>query len=170
MIPITRNITVGISDELIERMDTLTDVNWSAVTRNCIEKYIKQRSAEGLESAISIVRSMKDKSFTDGYSYVVKNSEKFTLGGLQEFSDGHWNLEKFNRREVTCQEEADVEFDYDKYRQIFYSTKPDLEALGFLVDAIRGEYEDEIGHYVLISRDFIEGMMEAAKDLFQKSE
>lgn len=162
-----RNITVGISDELIERMNTLTDVNWSAVTRNCIENYIKQRSSEGLESAILIVRSMKEKGFADGYSYLVKNSDKFTLGGLQAFSDGYWNLEKFGRREITDQEEADKEFDFGTYEQLFYSTNPDLKALGLLVDVMVNEDESESRIY--IGRDFILGMMEAARDLFQKS-
>ncbi len=167
----TRNITVGISDELIERMNTLTDVNWSAVTRNCIENYIKQRSAEGLESAISIVRSMRDKDFANGYEYVLKNSKKFTLGGLQEFHDGKWNLKKFENREITCQEDAEEEFDYKRYEQIFLSTNPDLRELGLLMNVI-GE-EDEEGDrtvgLITISRDFMKGMMEAANELFQKS-
>ena len=163
----TRNITVGISDELIERMDTLNEVNWSAVTRNCIENYIKQRSAEGLESAISKVRSMREKDFTNGYSYIVKNNHKFTSGGLQEFHDGKWSLKKFENREITCQEEAEEEFDYDRFEKIFLSTRPDLRSLGFLVDVQVSE--DETESLVTISRDFIRGMMEAANELFQKS-
>lgn len=166
-----RNITVGISDELVARMDTLNEVNWSAVTRNCIENYIKLRSAEGLESAISTVRSMRDKDFANGYSYVVKNSEKFTLGGLQEFYDGKWNLKKFENREITDQEDAEKEFDYSRLEKIFLSTNPDLEALGCFIkrteeDEITGEISTGL---ITISRDFIRGMMEAANELFQKS-
>ncbi len=80
----TRNITVGISDELIERMNTLTDVNWSAVTRDCIEQYIKQRTSEGLEIAISKVRSKRSTVFASGFEFLIKNIDKFDISTLEK--------------------------------------------------------------------------------------
>ncbi len=40
----TKNITVGVSDELAEQMVLFPEVNWSAVTRDCIMQYIKNTS------------------------------------------------------------------------------------------------------------------------------
>ena len=42
----TKNITVGVSDELAEQMVLFPEVNWSAVTRDCIMQYIKNRNAK----------------------------------------------------------------------------------------------------------------------------
>ena len=38
-----RNITVNVSDELAKRMDKFPEVNWSAVTRECIDQYLLKR-------------------------------------------------------------------------------------------------------------------------------
>lgn len=156
----TRNITVGISDELIERMDTLTDVNWSAVTRNCIENYIKQRSAEGLESAIAVMKEKQSAEFASGYE-VVKHIKRYSLGELEEFSKAFWNekhLEKLAKDgEIDSQEEYDelsekYKVDYDRMKKIVYSKDPDYEE-----------------HPYLLSNEFIRGMMEAVRELFSKT-
>jgi len=160
----TRNITVGISDELIERMDTLTDVNWSAVTRNCIESYIKQRSAEGLESAISIIRSRREEVLANGYAYIVRNSGKFSLGQLEEFLQAYRNMkgleERIKEGDIDSREMAEEV--YEKYRV-------DYDALKKMVYALEPSWEAPEPHGVTLSIEFIKGMMEAVNDLFEKS-
>jgi len=41
-----KNITLAISDELIEKMDTMPEINWSEVCRQAISKYIDERKSK----------------------------------------------------------------------------------------------------------------------------
>lgn len=81
-----KNITVGISDELSKRMDELTEVNWSAVTRECIEQYIKQRTAGDLEQIIAKIKQKRSDDFKNGYKFLLKNIEPIDLASLEELA------------------------------------------------------------------------------------
>ncbi|MBP2030317.1 hypothetical protein J2755_001251 [Methanohalophilus levihalophilus] len=78
-----KNITVGISDELSSRMDEFKEVNWSAITRICIEKYMNQRSSDQFEKAISEVQSKKDIEFKNGFNFLLYNIKKVSLDDLE---------------------------------------------------------------------------------------
>jgi hypothetical protein len=41
-----KNITLSISDELAEKMDTMPEINWSEVCRQAISKYIDERKSK----------------------------------------------------------------------------------------------------------------------------
>ncbi len=78
-----KNITVGISDELSIKMDNFKEVNWSAITRICIEKYINQRSSDLLEKAIAEVQSKRDIEFNSGFNFLLANIKKVKLDDLE---------------------------------------------------------------------------------------
>lgn len=78
-----KNITVGISDELSNRMDEFKEVNWSAITRICIEKYLNQRTSDQFEKAIAEIQSKKDIEFKKGFDYLLANIKRVDLGNLE---------------------------------------------------------------------------------------
>ncbi|MDR6221608.1 hypothetical protein [Methanococcoides alaskense] len=78
-----KNITVGISDELSNKMEEFKEVNWSAITRLCIERYINQRSSDRLENALAEVQSKKDIEFKQGFNFLLANIKKVNLDKLE---------------------------------------------------------------------------------------
>ncbi len=148
----TKNITVGIPDELAKRMDELTEVNWSAVTRDCIEQYIKQRTAENLEKIIAKVKQKRSNDFKNGYEFVIANIDILRLPELEEI--------------VYPDEEKHVQRLYE-----FFSRRPATRMI--LKQLIRYERDEDTDaitdiHFI-VSSDFIDGMQEAAKEIYEKS-
>ncbi|NPE28189.1 hypothetical protein HNV12_09505 [Methanococcoides sp. SA1] len=82
-----KNITVGISDELSNRMDEFKEVNWSAITRVCIEQYIIQRSSNQFETAIAEVQSKKSLEFKKGFNFFLNNIKRIDLSDLEYIAD-----------------------------------------------------------------------------------
>lgn len=78
-----KNITVGISDELSNKMEEFKEVNWSAITRLCIERYINQRSSDRFENALAEVQSKKDIEFKQGFNFLLANIKKVNLDKLE---------------------------------------------------------------------------------------
>ncbi|MDY0387300.1 MAG: hypothetical protein RBT65_09270 [Methanolobus sp.] len=78
-----KNITVGISDELSSKMDDFKEVNWSAITRICIEKYINQRLSDQFEKAITEIQSKKDIEFKRGFNFLLANIKRVNLDDLE---------------------------------------------------------------------------------------
>lgn len=147
-----KNINVAVSDELSARMEQMKDVNWSAVTRECIEQYIKQRTSGGLEVAISRIKAMRGGEFKEGYEFVIKNGESLGLAALEEI--GH----------PVEETHTELLFDLinkDMIDEIFrYDNLPPFDITGRSVGNIRYK----------VSSNFIKGMQEAAKELLEKSE
>jgi hypothetical protein len=143
----TKNITVGLSDEIVTRMEQLKDVNWSAVTRDCIEQYIKQRTAGSLEKAIEKVKAKRSNDFKNGYEFIVSNVDNINVNAIEEIA-------------FPSEEDNEVKL-YDMIRSS-------------LAHKILGYTEDEGGDirsiYYIISNDYIKGMQEAAKELLKRSE
>lgn len=79
----TKNITIGISDELAKKMEEFNEVNWSAVARACIEKYISQRHSDYFEKAIAEVQSKKDIEFKKGFDFFLDRIEKIDFNDLE---------------------------------------------------------------------------------------
>lgn len=147
----TKNITVGIPDELAKRMDELTDVNWSAVTRECIEQYIKQRTAGNLESIIEKVKLKRSHDFKNGYEFIIKNVDKIGLLEIEEI--------------VYPDEEKHEQRLYEFLKQSPENRKLNRKLFGFEED----EYGDVTNIHFIVSSDFLRGMHEAANEIYDKS-
>jgi len=80
----SRNITVTVPDELSEKMNNMIDVNWSGVTREAIEKYIKGRDLPIVAYAIEKVKEKKDADFREGYDFIIDNIDEISIPVLQE--------------------------------------------------------------------------------------
>lgn len=151
----TRNITVGISDELLKRMDELKDVNWSAVTRDCIEQYIKQRTVGDLEPIIAKVKQKRGEEFKKGYEFVIKNVNHFGLPELEEIANPDEDSEKYASR---------------LYRLLHHQP---FQARMSIQKRLLSYTEDQFGESeikFIVSSLFRKGMQEAAKEIIEKSE
>jgi len=146
----TKNITVGIPDDLAKRMDELTEVNWSAVTRDCIEQYIKQRTAENLEKIIAKVKQKRSNDFKKGYEFVIKNVDELELPELEEIA--HLDANRAERL----------------YYIVHSRPVPNEMLINNLFDITR---YPEIGTKIefIVSSEFQKGMQEAAKEIVEKS-
>jgi transcription elongation factor GreA-like protein len=151
-----KNINTTISDEIAEKMEKFPDVNWSAVTRNCIEQYIKQRTSEGLEEALSKIEKMKGREFKKGYEFVIQNSEAIGLAALEEINDPYHDPdadedahehEKLLLDKILSRDIGDIILRYDKHNRY-------------------GKHIVENVRYK-VSSSFREGMREAAKSLLR---
>jgi Arc/MetJ-type ribon-helix-helix transcriptional regulator len=150
----TKNITVGIPDELAKRMDELTEVNWSAVTRDCIEQYLKQRTAENLEKIIAKVKQKRSNDFKKGYEFVLKNIDNFELPELEEIAWPDQDKEKYAVRL------------YQLFIQRRLATRTLIKTL---LRYTEDEYGDVTDIKFIISSEFLKGMHEAAKEIVEKS-
>ena len=135
-----KNITVGISNELSESMELFNEVNWSAITRDCIEQYIKQRTSEGFENAIAQIKSKKSNEFKAGFEFLLRKIEKIDLGVLEYIA-------YFESRDP---------IDQDNFYDYLESLRDELEP-GFDIMDIK------------ISSDFRNGMRASAKEILKRS-
>jgi len=135
-----KNITVGISDELSAKMDEFKEVNWSAITRICIENYIKQRSSNKFEAAIASIQSKKSLEFKKGFDFFIDRIE------IIDFND----LEYIATFEPTDPDE----------REIF------LNYLSEFANEIESLMEDR---GIKINSQFLSGMCSAAKEIIKRS-
>ncbi len=149
-INMTKNITVGIPDELSKRMDELTEVNWSAVTRDCIEQYIKQRTAENLEKIIAKVKQKRSNDFKKGYEFVIKNVDELELPELEEIA--HLDANRAERL----------------YYIVHSRPVPNEMLINNLFDITRDPVIGTIIEFI-VSSEFLKGMQEAAKEIVEKS-
>jgi predicted transcriptional regulator len=146
----TKNITVGIPDELSKRMDELTDVNWSAVTRECIEQYIKQRTAGDLEPIIAKVKQKRGDEFKKGYEFVIRNIDTLELPELEEIA--HLDANRAERL----------------YYIVHSRPVPNEMLIENLFDITRDPVMGTIIEFI-VSSEFLKGMQEAAKEIIEKS-
>lgn len=145
-----KNITVGISDELSKRMDELKDVNWSAVARDCIEQYLRQRTAGNLESIIAKVKQKRGQEFKNGYEFVIKNVDYLELPELEEIANPHANgAERL-------------------YYIVHSRPVPNKMLIENLFDITRDPVIGTIIGFI-VSSEFLKGMQEAAKEIIEKS-
>lgn len=146
----TKNITVGIPDEISKRMDELTDVNWSAVTRECIEQYIKQRTAGDLEPIIAKVKQKRGEEFKKGYEFVIRNIDNLELPELEEIA--HLDANSPSRL----------------YYIVHSRPVPNEMLIENLFDITRDPVMGKIIEFI-VSSEFLKGMQEAAKEIITKS-
>lgn len=147
----SRNITVTVPDELSEKMNTMTDVNWSGVTRDCIERYISARTNPSLGDAVSKIRTKKEADYQDGFNFVVNNIDKLTVNALEEIACNS----KYKHEEKLF----DILYEIDKSLiEGMLDTKP--------IDEEKDEYEV----FYTKSLNFVIGMKVAASNILDQSE
>ncbi|CAG0996689.1 hypothetical protein FLAV_02650 [Flavobacteriales bacterium] len=150
----TKNITVGIPDELAKRMDELSEVNWSAITRDCIEQYIKQRKADNLEAIIAKVKEKRGQEFKKGYEFILKNIDGLELPGLEKIASPDQDKEKH-----AC----------GLYKIFYHAPLPTRTLIKKLITYTEDQYGDVTDIEFIISSEFLKGMQEAAKEIVEKS-
>ena len=87
----TKNMTLTIPDEIIEKMNKLTEVNWSAVARDAIEKYIEARKEPEIAPILERLTEEKNKQYAKGFSTATKIAKGLlyeTFAVLFSFYDG----------------------------------------------------------------------------------
>lgn len=81
-----KNINVPISDDLIPRMKELKrfcNANWSAISRERIEQYMKQRMANSIFEKIK----GKDKDFKSGFYSLIRSIDDFDLKTIEDIAN-----------------------------------------------------------------------------------
>jgi hypothetical protein len=81
-----KNINVPISDDLISRMKELKifcNANWSAISRGCIEQYMKRRAANSIYEEIK----GKDKDFKSGFYFLIRSIDDFDLKTIEDIAN-----------------------------------------------------------------------------------
>lgn len=137
------NLTIVLNEELAEKMKQFPDVNWSAVGRDCIEQYIKMRSAGSLEDAIAAVKNRRGEDFNAGYRFIVDNIKGISNAALE-------TLAFYNGDETVLSDQLSD----DLAGKIFsYSIENYVTTKSYKV-----------------SINFLNGMIEAAKKLLEGSE
>ncbi len=63
---VAKNITISVSDDIASQMDALQDVNWSAVAKNCIKRYIELRQKPDLSILLSKLEKEKGEEYVRG--------------------------------------------------------------------------------------------------------
>lgn len=67
-----KNITLSIPDELGVLMDSLSEVSWSAVARDSIENYIRNRNSPEIAGIVSKIQEGRSKEYQIGFSKMVE--------------------------------------------------------------------------------------------------
>ena len=128
-------------------MEQLKDVNWSAVTRDCLEQYIKQRTAGSLEGAIEKIKAKRSNEFKHGYKFIVSNVDHINVNALEEIA-------------FPSKEDHEEKL-YDMMRHPIGRK---------ILDYTEDEVGDIKNIYYNVSLDYIKGMQEATKELLKRSE
>lgn len=146
-----RNITVGISDDIAREMAQLHDVNWSAVTRECIKKYIKQRTSVDIETIIPRIKAIYGEDFGNGYAFVLNSidKKKISLVALEEIAHPHKKMHEKSLIRFLGSELAETIFSCDLPQN---SNQKNPSNIRYKVSA-----------------EFIHGMQEAARELLERS-
>lgn len=135
-----KNITVGISEELSAKMDEFKEVNWSAITRICIENYINKRSSNKIEAAVAAIQSKKSVEFKKGFDFFIERIE------FMDYSD----IEYIVDYEIT--DPYDQESFYMFLRNLANEVEPLMEERG-----------------IKINSQFLIGMHSAAEEVLKRA-
>jgi len=104
-----KNRTLSLPDKLSERMEKLSEVNWSEVARNAFEEYLNIRKEPEISDIIERLTKEKNKQYAIGFaaaSNIAKklNYEKF----IEIFIDYDIHLEKEEDRINPAPRSTDV--------------------------------------------------------------
>ena len=62
----TKNITLSMPDEMAKEMEKMSEVNWSAVARKCIERYIERRRNPDISSLLEELQRQQGEDYVNG--------------------------------------------------------------------------------------------------------
>jgi hypothetical protein len=79
----TKTITVGVPDDLGKRMEKLNEVNWSAVTRDCIEQYVVGREKPELKDILEKLRKEKGDEYAKGVKAAKERAKSVSYAQLE---------------------------------------------------------------------------------------
>lgn len=89
-----KNISIYISDELAEKMENLSEVNWSEVARKGIEDYVETRTHVNIAPILSRLKKEKTELYNQGYKYGMDTAKEIEFLRLERFATsdlrGYW--------------------------------------------------------------------------------
>lgn len=62
----TKNITLSMPDEMAKEMEKMPEVNWSAVARKCIERYMERRQNPDISSLLEELQRQQGEDYVKG--------------------------------------------------------------------------------------------------------
>ena len=151
-----RNLTISIPDGLNEKMSQLTDVNWSAVCKECISKYVNRRLNPNIEAIIARMKKEKDEVYSSGYLEATNWINQTSFEKVEEAVVG-WE-----------EEQKSV------YDRCYSGDLPvDVEQLDVYFDRALNEawrrYWRRISDNTMAGDTFLQGFVEGVNELYRKA-
>lgn len=78
----TKNITLSMPDELAKEMEKMSEVNWSAVARKCIGKYVARRKNPDISTLLKKLQNQKGEEYVTGRRKAEEIAEVLGYHGL----------------------------------------------------------------------------------------
>jgi len=85
-----KNLTLSIPDELAEKISSFQEVNWSAVARRCIERYVEARLTPELSGLMEKLREEKGQEYILGRKLAIDITDELGYKGLSEILREFW--------------------------------------------------------------------------------
>ncbi len=84
-----KNVTIYLPDETAQKMEKLSEVNWSEICRKAINDYIETRTLTDLSSIISRLRNERKTDYTRGEILVYEEvAPNLSLKDLEHYATG----------------------------------------------------------------------------------
>jgi hypothetical protein len=77
-----KNITLAISDDIANEMETMPEVNWSSVARTCITQYIELRKKPDIAPLLEKLQKQKGEEYVNGRKKADSIAEDLGYAGL----------------------------------------------------------------------------------------
>lgn len=102
----TKNITLSISDRLGKKMNEMPEVNWSAVARGCIERYVENRRNPDISPLLEKLQKQKSEEYVKGRRDAETSIDE---KGYAEFNI---IMNEYNTKVIEAEEMGPDEFGY----------------------------------------------------------
>jgi hypothetical protein len=84
-----KNVTIYLPDETAQKMEKLSEVNWSEICRKAINDYIETRTQTDLSSIITRLKNEHKTDYTKGEILVYEEiAPKLSLKDLEHYATG----------------------------------------------------------------------------------
>jgi predicted transcriptional regulator len=84
-----KNVTIYLPDETAQKMEKLSEVNWSEICRKAINDYIETRTQTDLSSIITRLKNERKTDYTKGEILVYEEiAPKLSLKDLEYYATG----------------------------------------------------------------------------------
>lgn len=153
-------MTVQVGDELERKMKEITDVNWSDVVRECLERYCSTRQSLTVGALAQKMKDQKGEAYSEGYKAALEwfKQKEITYEDVNAISqtlddfNSEWDR-KVEEKYGSWEEAQDVEpligERYETEERLFWWQKveeivKDLPASYKLTDAFVEGFKDAI--------------------------